>query len=417
MSIRKRVWGSATKGMREAWVVDYADQSGKRRHRTFQRKREADEFAANTRVDIGKGIHVADRVSITVKHAGDFWLAECKAEQLEVGTTEAYERHLRLHIEPFIGAEKLSKLTVPVISAFRNRLRDEGRSPAMVKGVMGSLSALISSAQQRGQASHNPARELKRQRKRGTAQQDRQKGKLQVGVDIPAREEIRALLKASSGRYRPLLMTAVVAGLRLSELRGLRWEDVTIDLNGKSELQVRQRANHYNTIGPPKSAAGYRTIPLPNETARVITEWKLICPKKREHRKDPGKLWLVFPNGAGNVETNGNIIKRGLIPTMIEAKVVKPVLGANGRQMRDEKGKPMFEAKYTGMHSLRHFFASWCINRKVDGGQELPAKLVQERLGHSTIAMTLDTYGHLFPRGDDTAELAAAEQSLFQIDR
>jgi integrase len=50
---------------------------------------------------------------------------------------------------------------------------------------------------------------------------------------------------------------------------------------------------------------------------------------------------------------------------------------------------------------LRHFFASWCINRKVDGGHELPPKVVQERLGHSTIAMTLDTYGHLFPRGDE----------------
>jgi len=63
MSVRKRTWKAPNGEMREAWVVDYADQSGKRRHRTFQRKREADEFAANTRVDIGKGIHVADRAS------------------------------------------------------------------------------------------------------------------------------------------------------------------------------------------------------------------------------------------------------------------------------------------------------------------------------------------------------------------
>jgi integrase len=55
---------------------------------------------------------------------------------------------------------------------------------------------------------------------------------------------------------------------------------------------------------------------------------------------------------------------------------------------------------------------SWCINRKADGGLELPGKVVQEGLGHSTIAMTMDTYGHLFPRGDDGAELAAAERSL-----
>jgi integrase len=70
------------------------------------------------------------------------------------------------------------------------------------------------------------------------------------------------------------------------------------------------------------------------------------------------------------------------------------------------------KAKYTGLHALRHFFASWCINRRKDGGLELPIKLVQERLGHSTIVMTSDVYGHLFPSRDDDAELAAAERVL-----
>jgi integrase len=65
-----------------------------------------------------------------------------------------------------------------------------------------------------------------------------------------------------------------------------------------------------------------------------------------------------------------------------------------------------------GHARLRHFFASWCINRRVDGGLELPLKVVQARMGHSTIAMTADVYGRLFPRGDDSAELAAAEKFL-----
>jgi integrase len=69
-------------------------------------------------------------------------------------------------------------------------------------------------------------------------------------------------------------------------------------------------------------------------------------------------------------------------------------------------------AKYTGLHSLRHFYASWCINRKADGGLELPQKVVQERLGHASIKLTLDTYGHLFPNNDDGAELAAGEAFL-----
>jgi hypothetical protein len=62
---------------------------------------------------------------------------------------------------------------------------------------------------------------------------------------------------------------------------------------------------------------------------------------------------------------------------------------------------PVLKAKYTGLHALRHFYASWCINRKKDGGLELPPKMVQERLGHANIATTMDTYGHLFPSGDD----------------
>jgi len=72
-------------------------------------------------------------------------------------------------------------------------------------------------------------------------------------------------------------------------------------------------------------------------------------------------------------------------------------------------------AKYTGLHALRHFYASWCINRKEDGGIGLPPKVVQERMGHSSIAMTMDVYGHLFPRGDDAKELAAAEGLLLSV--
>ena len=61
---------------------------------------------------------------------------------------------------------------------------------------------------------------------------------------------------------------------------------------------------------------------------------------------------------------------------------------------------------------FRHFFASWSINPEERGGRGLSAKVVQDLLGHSSITMTLDTYGHLFPRGDDRAELAKASRLL-----
>jgi integrase len=74
----------------------------------------------------------------------------------------------------------------------------------------------------------------------------------------------------------------------------------------------------------------------------------------------------------------------------------------------NDKGEP----KYPGMHALRHFYASWCINRIEDGGCGLPAKLVQERLGHSNISMTLDVYGHLFPHGDEGGAPDRAAETL-----
>ncbi|MDO9411975.1 MAG: site-specific integrase [Pseudolabrys sp.] len=402
MAIRKRAW-TTKKGKHEAWIVDYADQGGNRRHKTFPRKRDAEEYAAATRVQIGEGTHVADSASRYVKDAGDLWLASARAAKLEQSTLDQYEQHLRLHILPFIGREKLSQLTVPLVRAFQDRLDSEGRSSAMIRAIIGSLGAMLGDAQERGLVVRNAVRELRGRRRRGSSTQDRHKKRLKVGVDIPTPEEIRAIIAHATPRWRLVLMGAVFTGLRASELRGLRWDDV--DLR-KCELHVRQRADRYNRIGPPKSAAGDRVIPLPPTVVKELSEWKLICPKS------DGKIALVFPNGAGNVESHVNIVQRGLVPAMLAAGIIKPVLDEKGVAMRDEDGKPLVGPKYGGLHVLRHFFASWCINRKEDGGQGLPPKVVQERLGHSSITMTMDTYGHLFPRGDDGSELAAAEKLL-----
>jgi integrase len=202
-------------------------------------------------------------------------------------------------------------------------------------------------------------------------------------VDIPTRDDVRAILKAAEGRWRPLLMTAVFAGLRSSELRGLHWEDV--DLR-RGEIHVRRRADRYKTLGPPKTEAGERTVPIPAPLVSTLREWKVACP--------PGDI--VFPTGAGTIELHQNIVNRGLQPACVAAGVI----ASDG------------SAKYTGLHSLRHFYASWLINRREDGGLGLPAKIVQERMGHSNIAVTLDTYGHLFPQENHAAELAAAAASI-----
>ena len=168
-------------------------------------------------------------------------------------------------------------------------------------------------------------------------------------------------------------------------MRGLRWVDVDLK-NG--ELHVRQRADRYNEMGKPKSEAGERTLPLGPFVVNTLKEWKLACPR--------GELGLVFPNTLGKIWDHADIVSRYLWPVMVTAGVV------------DDKG----EAKYTGLHSLRHFYASWLINRKKDNGLELPPKTVQARMGHSSIVVTMDTYGHLFPSSDDGSEMAEAEKLL-----
>ena len=397
MSVRKRQWTTPAGQVRDGWVVDYRDARGVRRLKSFTRKKEADAFAATAHVEIREGVHVADSASVTVQAAGDLWIASAEAAGLERSTLAQYRAHLKLHVGPFIGSLKLSALNVPTIRAFEDRLRDEGRSAVMRRKVLVSLGSMIADAQERGLATRNPVRDLRVTRKGKERRSERRHaGKLQVGVDIPTRDEIRALIAALDGRWRPLLLSAVFAGLRASELRGLRWNDV--DFEGR-EIRVHQRADRFNEIGPPKSESGARAVPIPPMVVNALKEWKLKCPR--------GPLGLAFPNAGGRVESHHAIRSRGLIPAWKRAGVTVDT----GKV--DKKGEAVFAAKYTGLHSLRHFYASWLINRPLDGGLGLPLKVVQERMGHASVVMTSDVYGHLFPRGDDGEELAAAERSLF----
>ncbi|TPK42620.1 MULTISPECIES: site-specific integrase [unclassified Mesorhizobium] len=407
MSIRKRSWTNAKGEEKTAWVVDYVDGKGVRRLKTFAKKKDADQFAATAKVEVREGSHVADSASVTVKAAAAFWIATGEQDGLERSSIDQRKRHLKLHIEPFIGATLLSQLTVPAVREFADKLREGGRSQVMVRKVLGSLGALLSDAQERGLATRNPVRDLRGGRRRGKERKadKRQKGKLKVGIDIPTREEIKAIVGAATGRWRPLLITAVFTGMRSSELRGLRWSDVDLD---RGQIRVHQRADDYGEIGRPKSEAGERTIPVPPAVISTLREWKVACPRRTQDGdgKDVKELHYVFPNGSGNIESRSNITKRGFLPTQVTAGV------AVATDERDADGNAIMVAKYGGMHALRHFYASWSINRPQDGGLGLPPKVIQERLGHSSITMTLDTYGHLFPRGDDAEELAAAERSL-----
>jgi integrase len=384
MSVRRRQWVSPNGEPKEAWIVDYRDQHGDRHIKTFAKKRDADAHHAIVGVAVRNGTHTADSKSVTVAKAAELWLASCDAAGLERTTITAYRQHVDLHIVPILGALRLTQLTVALIRGFEDRLRADGRSGAMVRKARISLGALLADAQERGLVGQNVVRSLYTRRRSHRSDGN---GKLKIGVDIPSPDEIRTIIAHLDGRWRPLLLTAIFTGLRSSELRGLRWAD--IDLK-RAVLHVRQRADRYGEIGRPKSEAGERTVPLPPMVLSVLREHRLACAN--------GELGLAFPNSKGGVDHRTIIVGNGFHPAQVAAGIVN----AKGR------------AKYGGLHALRHFYASWCINRRVDGGLELPLKVVQARLGHASIQMTADRYGHLFPSGDDGSELAAAERAFLR---
>jgi integrase len=380
MSVRKKIVHAGTPEEAVWWLADYADSNGRRHQVRFKHKRDAQAYEEKSKVAVrdGKYLVVAD---VTMADAARIWMSRVEANGMrhrgpvERATLLPYRQHVDLHILPRIGKAKLPKLTRQAIENFRDALlADPAMSRVMARKVLVSLKSILKA---------NNCGHLAGDVTIGT--DARAKPQLEIGRDIPTPGEISRLIAAaaSNARFHALLRVAALCGLRASELRGLRWADVDLKAG---ELHVRQRADRYGAIGAPKTKESRRTIPLSPETMTALKTWKLACPK--------GELDLVFPSATGAVEHHKNLL-RNLAPVMRTAGVVT------------KDGEPKY-----ALHAFRHFFASWCINSKASGGRELPAKEAQHLLGHSSIVMTLDRYGHLFPSGGDRSELAASEKAL-----
>lgn len=408
-TVRKRTWKSAG-AINTAWVADYTDQAGKRHIKTFATRKAADTWLVEARHEVSQGVHTASSASPTVAAAGEDWIAQGETDGLERSTMRQYRQHLDYHIRPFIGVVKLAELSPAAVREFHNRLIAEGRSRVMAKKVVGSLGAILADAMGAGKVARNVVRDQSRQQRRQSRLEKRHERRLEVGVDIPTKDEIRALIANAQGRWRPLIVTAVFTGLRASELRGLRWRDVNLD---HAELTVRQRADRWGSIGSPKSDAGKRTVPLAPLAVNALREWRLACPKSDAD--------LVFPNAKGRPQQLTAIHYRGLgalqeacgITEPLLDKAGKPVLRpalVDGCPVFGDDGEPLMEPvtrqKY-GLHAFRHVAASLFIE------QGFSPKRVQSLMGHSTIQMTFDTYGHLFPsEADDKAAMRQLQARL-----
>ena len=289
-------------------------------------------------------------------------------------TYESYERMIRNHIKPMLGNRKLKNLGPDHVQGFYQSKLDDGLAPGTVRLMHGILHKALEQAVKWGIVPRNVCKA--------------------VTPPKPSPEEIRPLdaeqtkriLEASRGnRLEALYVVAVTAGLRIGELLGLKWQDIDTGAPGGTILSVR-RTRSQAKIGPtfttPKNGKA-RSIKL---TTHAIEALKRHRARQLEERLKAGSLWhdhdLVFCTTAGKPLDFRNIATASFKPLLKKA------------------GLPNIR-----FHDLRHTCATLLLSR----GHH--PKLVQELLGHASVALTLDRYSHVLPgMGDQTA--AAMEAAL-----
>ena len=298
----------------------------------------------------------------------DAWMKDYKFRALEPITYTQYTRIIDTIIKPAIGHKKLSSIKTPDIQKFINSLQRDGirqdngaggYSTAYIQKIRNMLHDAFDQAATNGMIVRNPVSgvEMPKQTK--------------PQIRVLSHDEQERFIKALDGfELRPMFMLALCTGMRRGELLGLTWD--CVDFRNKT-ITVRQSATRYkdpvtgqavHTLKEPKTWTSYRKIPMVDNIIPIL---KNHMQSQRVHMIDP--KWnpndLVFCSSKG---------------TIIEANTVNRYLNQIIKRAELEK---------FSMHALRHTFAT----RMMEAG--VPAKVVQEMLGHKDVALTLNTYTHV----------------------
>src|SRR5215218_10731316 len=285
------------------------------------------------------------------------------ARGLRPSTLARYESHVRCAIGPSLGGLPLQAVMPTHLNSLYSDLRAAGRAPKTIRNVHGVLSKALADAERWGLVSRNAARL----------------------ADVPAvaRPKLRvwspqqtwAFLRAvASDRLFAAWLLAATTGMRRGELLGLRWADVDLDVGVLRITQARVRAGNQVVAGEPKTARGRRTIALDPATVAAL----------RQHRKRQAEERLLAgPRYADS----------GLVFTMPDGSPIHPNrFGLWFRRRTRTAGLPAIR-----LHDMRHSYATAGLAAGV------PPKVMSERLGHATVAFTLDTYTSALPAMDKSA--------------
>jgi integrase len=326
-----------------AWVCAYTDKEGTSRLKSFKRKSDADAFQHKVVGELKAGTHVPHRKTVSLREAADIWYHACEARRLGRSSLDGYER-MKEKIVAKLGGMKLNDLTVATVREFEIDYLQEN-SVGEAEKTLWAFKQILAEAQTQGLVGQNVVLNLLVDRKgKKDGRKVTQKHKVKVGVDYPTPEEMRiilATLESANAKSYLKILTLAFCGLRCNELRALRRQDVEVS-KPPYRLHVQQGVDRWGEIGLPKTTRGERTIDLGPTLVKAWREYLLKTPKT--------ELDLAFPSQHG-----GPLNHSSTEAVLKQAQVRAGIVNAEGR------------GKYSP-HDLRHYFASWCINRKEDGG-------------------------------------------------
>jgi integrase len=331
------------------WEVRYRDPQGRPRRFRFATQKEARDHLADVRVAGRSGSYTAPELGrVTFARWVKEW--ETTTVHLRSATRARYERDLRLHILPRFGRIQLAKITPRDVRAWLAEMTAAGEGASAIRRRFSVFRKILNDAVAMDMLARTPCR--------GVTPPADTRGEIKV---LTA-GEIAQLAEAMPAWCRSWVWTAAYTGLRWSEMMGLRREDV--DLLRRTitvRRQIIEVNGRFEGFGDPKTAAGRRTIDLPAFLCEILAQ-------QLAERSQAGPGGLVFVNTRGNSPHSSSFSSQAWAKA--RAKIGRPDLR---------------------WHDLRHTAVALAI---ANGAHP---KAIQERMGHASITITLDRYGHLFP--------------------
>ncbi|HLG89118.1 MAG TPA: tyrosine-type recombinase/integrase [Alphaproteobacteria bacterium] len=387
-----------------SYQLDYVDADVKRHRRNFPTWKAADNERIRIESQLAAGTHIPDAKSQTVLEGARAWLdhieALVKAGKREFTTHEQYRSHLENHVVRFpIATLKLSRLNAPACQSFVDALALE-LSYAMTVKVRRSLCMALSYCQRHGLIAVNPA----------TATRIEHSDRSKVEVEIPTKTEIRAILNAAErqsnqdrGQALAMVMLGFFGGLRPSEILGLQRPNVFAAASLKSPfVRIVERLDRRKQLGPPKSAAGNRAVPIGPAGSAALRAWlaRTVDRKAGNLRLPSGKpgrrVHMLFAQEDGSPISYYHFYHEIWEPLLIAAGVTR-------NAGTDEDPDP--RAAHNP-YSMRHAAASAWIE------QGVKPKRLMKLMGHTSIELVMELYGHIWERIEDDAEIAAGAERV-----